>query len=157
MKFSESAEKRFAEIVARYPTKLAALIPSLHLAQTENKGWISPEVEQYVVERLNLPLTQVREATTFYTMFNKKPVGRWHLQVCGTLSCSLLGADRVFELLEKKLGIKAGETTPDGKFTLSRVECLGSCGTAPVIVVNNDEYIENITCERVEQILDELK
>jgi NADH-quinone oxidoreductase subunit E len=104
---------------------------------------------------LGLPVSEVRAVATFYTMFNKEPVGRYHIQVCQNLTCSLLGAESLITYLEKRLGIAAGQTSSDGKFTLSRVECLGSCGTGPVMQIN-DDYYENLTAERIDRILTDL-
>ncbi len=130
---------------------MAALLPTLHLAQKEF-GYISSEVEEYVAGYLDLPVTHVHGVATFYTMYNKKPVGKYHIQVCTNISCSLLGADHLFDYLSKKLKIGDGETTEDKKFTLSSVECLGSCGTAPVMQIN-DDYYEDLTEEKIDEIL----
>ena len=117
-----------AEAVARYPVKRSAVLPVLWIAQRE-WGWLPPAALRLVARTLELPEPEVFGIATFYTMFNLKPVGRHHLQVCMTLSCSLMGADRLFTHLERKLGVGHGETTPDGRFTLRRVECLAACGT----------------------------
>src|SRR3990167_9628104 len=134
----------------------AAILPVLWLAQ-EQFGWISPEVMEYVGNLLDLPPVKVYEVVTFYTMFNQKPVGKYHFQVCRTLSCELCGKEEIVEHLKKRLGIKVGETTPDGRFTLSEVECLGSCGTAPMMQVSNQDYHENLTIEKIDQILEKMK
>jgi NADH-quinone oxidoreductase E subunit len=143
------------KIKPRYPTNQALLIPALHQAQKE-KGWISSEVMDEIANAIDIPPPVVREVITFYTMFNLKPVGKYHLQFCTNISCCLMGAEELLHFCEKKLGIEAGETTPDKKFTISHVECLGACGTAPVVQINED-YYENLNPERLEKILSELK
>jgi NADH-quinone oxidoreductase subunit E len=153
--FSEASLKKFHEIVARYPQKNAAMLPVLYLAQSEF-GYISPEVMDYVAEIMDVPAARVYGVVTFYTMFNMKPVGRHHIQVCRTLPCALAGAERITAAIKSKLDIDVGETTADGRFTLSEVECLASCGTAPMMQVN-DDYYENLTEKNVGEILDRLK
>ena len=155
MKFSSEAFAEYKETVKRYPDRHSALLPTLHLAQREF-GWISPDTMKFVANLLELPVMKVYETVTFYTMFNKKPVGKYHIQVCTNISCSLLGAEHIVEYLQEKLGVKVGETTDDNKFTLTEVECLGSCGTAPVMMIN-DDYYENLTPERIDNILAGLK
>jgi NADH-quinone oxidoreductase subunit E len=153
--FSSKAKKRIREFAGRYPDARAATLPALWAAQ-EEAGWISPAVCKAVAELLELPPSHVFGAATFYTMFKKAPTGRHLIQVCSTLSCSLMGAEHVVDYLERKLGIKCGETTPDGKFTLMKVECLASCGTAPMMQIN-DDYYESLTEERIDEILFSLK
>ncbi|MBI5167708.1 MAG: NADH-quinone oxidoreductase subunit NuoE [candidate division NC10 bacterium] len=142
-------------ILRRYPDKRSALLPILHLIQ-EEQGRLSDEAMVAVAELLGLKPVEVREVATFYTMFNFRPVGRYHIQVCHNLSCSLLGAESLIAHLEERLQIRAGETTPDNLFTLIKVECLGSCGTAPVMQIN-DDYYENLTKEKVDVILESLR
>ncbi|NOX38689.1 MAG: NADH-quinone oxidoreductase subunit NuoE [Calditrichaeota bacterium] len=154
VEFSEAAKKEFDEIVKRYPQKRAALLTVLHLAQREF-GWLSRDVMEYVGQLLDIPVGEVYDTASFYTMFYKKPVGKYHIQVCHTLSCALRGARNIYEHLEQKLGIKDGEVTPDGKFSLIKVECLGSCGTAPVVQIN-DDYYEGLTIEKLDDILNHL-
>ena len=141
-------------IVARYPVKRAAIMPVLWLAQQKH-GWLSVEVQQAVADVMGLPLAWVAGVATFYTMYYKKPVGRHHVQVCTNVSCLLRGAEEIVECISDKLGIGLGETTPDRKFTLDEVECLGSCGTAPMMQVN-DDYHENLdprsTLELIERL-----
>ena len=151
MEFSAEAKARIEKLKTRYPEVQATLLPVLHIAQ-EEFGWISPEVEECVAKYLGLPPTQVHGVATFYTMYNKKPVGKYHIQVCTNIGCSLLGADHLVQYLAKKLKIHAGETTPDKKFTLNEVECLGACGFAPVMQIN-DHYFENLTKEKIDDIL----
>ncbi len=155
VEFSEEALQQYKDILQRYPEKRAALLPTLHLAQQEF-GWISREVMQYLSELMDIPVTVILDTVSFYTMFKTKPGGKYHIQVCSTLSCALRGSREIFEHLSNKLGIKAGEVTPDGKFSLVKVECLGSCGTAPVVQIN-DDYYEAMTPEKLDKILDELE
>lgn len=131
------------------------MLPVLYLAQ-EEFGYLSPEAIEYVAKMMELPLARVYGVVTFYTMLNMKPIGRYHIQACRTLSCALMGAEKISAFLKARLGIGAGETTPDGKFTLSEVECLASCGTAPMMQINND-YCENLTEKKIEEILRSLK
>jgi NADH-quinone oxidoreductase E subunit len=155
MEFSPEALKEFDEIVARYPKKDAAMLPVLYLAQREF-GHIGPEAIDYVAKLMEQSPARVYGVVTFYTMFNMKPIGRHHIQVCRTLPCALGGAEKITSFLRKKLGVECGQTTPDGRFTLSEVECLASCGTAPMMQVN-DDYYENLTEEKVTEILEGLK
>lgn len=147
-------DRQLDEILTRYPTKMAACIPLLHLCQEQN-GWISEDVILWVSKRLDIPAAHVQGVVTFYTLFNQKPVGRHQVWVCRTLPCALRGAGDVLHHCEKKLGIHAGETTPDGRITLRTAECLASCGTAPMMQVDKD-YHENLTTERIDKILDSL-
>ena len=130
------------------------MLPVLYLAQQEF-GHLSAEVIIYVAEIMELPVARVYGVVTFYTMLNMKPIGRHHIQVCRTLPCALMGAEKITALLKAKLGIEVGETTADGKFTLSEVECLASCGTAPMMQIN-DDYYESLSEERVATILESL-
>lgn len=127
---------------------------ALHIAQGE-EGYITEEAMREVADILDMPPVEIHEVAAFYTMYNKKPIGRYHIQVCRNLSCSLLGAEHLIDYLERILNIKVGGITTDGMFTLSTVECLGSCGTAPVMQINED-YYENLTEERIEEILNKL-
>jgi NADH-quinone oxidoreductase E subunit len=158
VEFREEIEERFQEIVSRYPDNHAALLPVLTLAQNEF-GWISVEVMDYVAERLGLNPAKVLSTATFYTMFNKQPIGKCHIQVCTTLTCALCGGYEIIELLEDELDIVTGETTSDGNYTLTEVECLASCGTAPMFQVTwadgEIEYYENLTPERVLELKEE--
>jgi len=152
--FSKSVEKEFQELLQKYPSKRSALLPALYVVQRE-LGWLAPEGIEYVGNLIGLSPAQVTEVATFYLMFYSKPVGRNVIWVCQNLSCTLRGAEQVIEHIEKKLNIKVGETTPDKKFTLFRQECLASCDTAPMMQVN-DDYEENLTLARVDEILDRL-
>lgn len=146
------------KIIARYPEgkHKSALLPVLHVAQAEFDGWLSPEVMEYVASILNIQPVEVFEVASFYTMYNLKPVGKCLLEVCRTSSCWIRGAEDVVKHLEKRLGIKEGETTPDGMFTIKTVECLGSCGTAPMLMCGA-QFHENLTLEKVDALLDNLK
>lgn len=145
-------EKEVDELLSRYPTKRAALIPILWVCQRQI-GWVSPEVIQWVADRLELTTAQVKGVVTFYTMFHQEPVGENVIWVCRTLSCDLRGAKAIQEHLEDKLGCHAGGTSEDGKFTLLKAECLAACGQAPMVQIN-DDYHENLTLEEVDAILD---
>jgi len=153
--FSEETRAKHDRLLTRYPNREAAILPTLYLAQREF-GHLSDEAILYVAELLGFTPARIYGVATFYTMYNKKPVGKYHLQVCRNLSCSLMGAEHLIEHVAMKIGVKPGETTADGRFTLSTVECLGSCGTAPVMQVN-DDYYENLTEESIDAILDGLR
>lgn len=159
VEFSEKAEAEFQDLLTRYPNTLAAMLPALHLAQREF-GWISVEVMEYLAVKLDVPAARVLNAATFYTMYNKQPLGKCHIQVCTTLTCALRGAYELIDHMEESLGIHLGETTPDGNFTLNEAECLASCGTAPMFQVamsdGKIEYFENLTVEGVDEVLEEL-
>jgi NADH-quinone oxidoreductase subunit E len=142
------------QIISRYPRKRSAILPLLYVAQREF-GYISKEAEELVGHLLELSPAEVSGVVSFYTMFNRQPVGKYLLQVCRTVSCAIMGADDVAEHLERKLGIRFGETTPDGRFTLRNVECLAACGSAPVVQIN-DDYYENLTLPELDRILDGL-
>jgi NADH-quinone oxidoreductase E subunit len=149
--FDPEFQKNVDEIVAKYPQPKAALLPVLWEVQ-KAKGSIDLESEEWVASRLGVAPSHVHGCVTFYTMYKQRPSGRHHIQVCTTLSCMLRGSDELMEHLERRLGIKAGETTADGKFSLVRVECLGSCGTAPMFQLN-DDYHENLTIDAVDRLL----
>jgi NADH-quinone oxidoreductase E subunit len=152
--FSSEALRELEAIRSRYPDKEAAILPALHLAQREF-GYVSDEAIVVLADLLGFTPARIEGVATFYTMYNRKPVGRYHVQICRNISCSLLGAEHLIEHVSRKLGVKPGETTPDGKFTLTAVECLGSCGTAPVMQVN-DDYHERLTEETIDALLDRL-
>lgn len=155
VEFPPETLKRFHDTVSRYPKKEAALLPVLFLAQ-EEFGYLSGGAIDYVAKIMGISAARVYSVVTFYTMLNMKPIGRHHIQVCRTLPCALSGAEKITAFIKAKLGIDVGQTTPDGKFTLSEVECLASCGTGPMMQVN-DAYYENLTEERVVEILRVLK
>ena len=131
------------------------MLPVLYLAQ-EEFGYLGPEAIEYVARIMGQSPARVQGVVSFYTMFNTKPIGRHHIQVCRTLSCALGGAEKITSFIKKTLGIESGQTTADGRFTLSEVECLASCGTAPMMQIN-DDYYENLTEEKVTEILHRLK
>jgi NADH-quinone oxidoreductase E subunit len=150
--FSEAALAEYREILTRYPTRRAALMPTLWLAQREF-GWLSEPVQAYVAELMELPLAWITSVASFYTMYWKAPVGRWHLQLCRNLPCMLRGAGEIRTLIRDTLGIAHGEITGDGRFSFEEVECLASCGTAPVIQINNGPYHEALDVESVRTLL----
>lgn len=152
---TDQTKKKIEEIASRYASKEAALLPVLHLVQRE-KGFISQQEEKQVAHLLNIKPIKIKEVVTFYTMFNQKEVGKYHIQVCSNLSCSLLGAESLIDHLKDKLGIEVGETTSDQKFTLTTVECLGACEQAPCMMVNFD-YHGNLDKEKIDNILDNLE
>jgi NADH-quinone oxidoreductase subunit E len=143
--------------LVRYETPRSAIIPALYRAQKENGGWVSPEVVKHLSDVMEIPMSQINEVLTFYTMFNKKPVGKHHIQICCNITCAMKGGHELVDALCDKLGVEDGEMTKDGRFTISRVECLGSCDTAPVAQVNIDDYIENLTPQKLDQMINELK
>jgi NADH-quinone oxidoreductase E subunit len=153
--FSELTKKKIEEVIARYPQKKAALLPVLHLVQ-KDVGYISAAEEKQVADLLEIKPIQVREVVTFYTMYNRKPVGKYHIQVCSNLTCSLLGAQTLIDHLKEKLGIGLGETTENKRFTLSTVECLGACEHAPCMMINYD-YYGNLDKKTIDEILDNLE
>jgi NADH-quinone oxidoreductase subunit E len=152
---SDEGKARLEDLLSLYPDRRAAVLPILHLVQSEH-GYVPDEAIPYVAERVGLSPAHVEGVATFYTMFERRPRGKHHLQICRNLSCSLMGAETLVAHVSAKLGILPGETTPDGMFTLSVVECLGSCGTAPVMQVG-DEYHENLTVEAVDALIDRLR
>lgn len=152
---SQGARQKIEALTKVYETNQSALIPALHVAQGD-QGWLSEDTQREVAQILGLTAQSVRQVVTFYTMFNQKPVGRHMIQVCRNLSCTLLGGQRLQKQIQDKLGLTDGETTQDGRFTFVSVECLGSCGTAPVLMVN-DRYYENVTPQQVDRLLEELK
>ena len=149
--FSPDAQAEFQAILARYPVKRAATLPTLHLAQREF-GWISPEVLAYVAGLLDLPPIKVHEVVTFYSMFHRQPVGKHLIECCATLPCALNGAEALLEHVERKLGIKAGQTTPDGRVTLKKAECMAACGGGPCLQVDG-VYHEHMTVGKADQLL----
>ena len=152
---SDESRKEIQRIRDEFPDPQSALLPALWLAQRDYGGWLPEAAFDEVAAVMDLPAGQVAATATFYTMLNKKPVGRHLVQVCTNIACSLLGAEHLVDYISKKLGIQVGETTPDGKFTLLEVECLGSCGTAPMMQIG-DRYYEDLTEERIDRILAEL-
>ncbi len=158
LKFSEDAMATIQKIISRYPEgkSKSALLPILHIAQAENEGWLSPEAMDLVAQILGIQAIEVFEVASFYSMYNLQPVGKCHLEVCRTSSCWSRGAEDIVDYISKKLNIKVGETTPDGMFTLKTVECLGSCGRAPMLQCGA-EYHENLTEAQVDALLDRFR
>ena len=152
---SEERERELEELVSRYPNQMAACIPVLHLCQDVNDGWVSPEVIEYVAQKLELSTAHVKGVVTFYSLFNEAPPGKHQVWVCRTLGCALRGSGDLIRRAEEKLGIRVGETSKDGRITLRTAECLASCGSAPVIQVDK-VYHENLTVEEFDRILDRL-
>jgi len=152
---SSGLKDRIAALAVRYPRKQAALLPALHWIQDEN-GFIAPEAERDLAALLEIKPIQVREAVAFYTMFHRRPMGRYHVQVCDNLSCDIRGGATVLARLQERLGIGPGETTADGKFTLTTVECLGACEKAPCLMINFD-YHGSLDPDRVDRLLESLE
>lgn len=153
---SPAARQRLAELVKRYPTREAALIPALHIAQREWGGWLPDAAIAAVARELDLPAAKVYGVVTFYDLLHQHQVGRHRIRVCTNLPCMLRGSDEVMEVLRRELEVGENEITPDGRCSYVHFECLGSCDTAPMMMVD-DTYHENLTPERVRQVLSELK
>ncbi len=151
----EKYQKEIDEIVSRYPVRRSALLPLLYLAQRE-QGYVTEAAMKEIASLLRLTPPQVYETVTFYTMLNLKKMGTFHIQICKSLMCALVGSDTVIGWIKTKLGIGPGETTPDGLFSLSAVECLAACGTAPMMQIN-DDYYERLTEAKVDRILADLR
>jgi NADH-quinone oxidoreductase subunit E len=151
IEFNVVTEQVFRDLIEKYPTKEAALLPTLWLAM-DQFGSLSDGVLEYVATRLELPPVRVFSVVEFYTMYKRKPVGRYHFQVCQNLTCTLRGSEPMIAKLKLKLGVRPGEVTDDGSYSLELVECLGSCGTAPVIRVN-DTYYEGMTMESLDKMI----
>ncbi len=153
--FTDDILEKIKKLKERYPSPKALTLPLLWIAQ-EQEGFISMEAMEVIAEHTTRPTMEIYKTATFYTMFNLTPVGTYHIQLCKTLSCSLSGKDDILQHIKKSIGIEVGETTEDGKFTLSQVECLGSCGTAPIMQINTTNH-ESLTVEKIDEILEELK
>ncbi len=156
--FSEAALAECRALIARYPAdkSKSALIPILHIAQSENEGWLSVNAMDAVAQVLGLQHIEVYEVASFYSMFNLRPVGKHVLDVCRTTPCMLRGSDDLIAHIEKRLGIHPGKTTRDGLFTLKTVECLGSCGTAPMLQCGA-KFHEHLTAEKVDALIEQLR
>ncbi len=152
---SESNLNKVEELRKRYPTSQALVLPVLWMVQ-EQYGYISEDAMKYVAVLLNVPYGHILGVVTFYTMLQQRPIGKHHIEVCTNVSCMLRGSGKILEHIEKRLKIKVGETSKDKKWTLSEVECMGSCGTAPVLAIG-EEYYENLTIEKVDKLIDSLK
>lgn len=157
LSFDEADQARVKEMLARYPSdqRESAIMPALWLAQKRFE-FLPQEAIELVARSLEVSETDVAAVASFYTMYHLEPVGRHVLQVCCTLSCSLMGGEKIVQILERKLGIRVGETTPDGRFTLKKVECLAACGRAPMMQVNERAYHYDLTEDGLDRILDEL-
>ena len=149
--FSAEELQKLETVKKRYPEAKAALMPALWMAQAK-WGWLSDDAMRCVAEALELPLAHVRGVATFYTMYFKKPMGKYHVQVCTNVSCMLRGGDDIFARVKARYGIGHNECTQDGKLSLEEVECMGACGGAPMIAINED-YHENISFEQVEKLI----
>lgn len=156
--FSAENQKKFKSIFAKYPKgrEASAMMPLLDLAQRQNNGWIPHAALDHIADLLNMPPIRVYEVATFYTMYNLAPVGENHLQVCTNLPCWLRGSDKIMAVCKKKLGIEVGETTADGKFTLSEVECLCACVNAPMMQIN-DDFFEDLNEDTTIAIINDIK
>ena len=155
---TEATKQRFAREVAKYPAeqKQSAVMACLSIVQQE-QGWVSPEAEKGVADYLGMPAMAVHEVTTFYNMYNQRPVGKFKLNVCTNLPCTLRDGGKALQYLERKLGIHMGETTPDGLFTLQQSECLGACADSPVMLVNDRYMCSFMTQDKLDQLIDGLK
>ncbi|NMB81722.1 MAG: NADH-quinone oxidoreductase subunit NuoE [Ignavibacteria bacterium] len=154
-KFTEENLARIEKARKKYPTALAAVMDTVYIAQEQN-GFISTEVMEEIANVLGIDKVNVLSVVTFYTMYHTKPMGKYHVQVCTNVSCMLRGSYEIWDRVRAKLGIENMQVTPDGKFSLEEVECMGACGYAPMIAINED-YYENLTKEKVEEILESLK
>ena len=166
IKNNESGEKNFvlstkglAQVqkeLNRYEKKYSAIIPCLYVLQKENDGWISNQMIQCLSDLMDIPEAKINEVFLFYTMFNKKPVGKYHIQVCTNITCAMLGARELTKHLLKKLNVRLKEMTPDRRFSVSQVECLGHCEMAPILQIN-EKYYGKITRQSVSEVLDALE
>ncbi len=154
-KYTKEKEQEFQRIAKKYPKIDAMMLPALWLVQ-EQEGWVSPDAMIFVANKLNKTPIEVYEFATFYTMFNLKPIGTYHIELCKTLSCMIMGAPELKKFIKETLGIEPGQTSEDGKFHFSEVECQGACGGAPMITLNNN-YYENLTIDKLKKIIEECK
>ena len=147
----------FEQLKKRLPEGFEStlVMPCLHRVQ-DVRGFVANEDINALVDYLGVPRVQIEQVLSYYTMFRRKPIGRWHLQACRNVTCSMRGSERLVDALSRKLGVKPGQTTSDGRFTLSEVECLGSCGTAPVVMIN-ETYHENMSPQKLDELLSELR
>jgi NADH-quinone oxidoreductase E subunit len=152
---NETALQEIEDVKIRYPGRESALLPSLYIAQREF-GWLSDEALIHVSNALNVPEAKVRGTASFYSMFRHRPMGRNLVQICTNISCMISGAEGLVEFLNIKFGMKAGDTTPDGRFSLVLMECIGACGTAPAMLVNTD-FHDNLTEQKIVEILEKYK
>jgi NADH-quinone oxidoreductase E subunit len=157
MVLSEELRQRIAAEFPKYPEKRAVLLTALHFIQAEHGGWVPPGASAEVAALLEIPQIDVEEVISFYSLFHTEPVGKFHVQVCANLSCCLAGARPLIRAFEEQLDVRAGEMTEDGLFSLAEVECLGSCGTEPMLQVNNEPFLENLKPGDVAGILAQLR
>jgi NADH dehydrogenase (ubiquinone) flavoprotein 2 len=157
--FTSENKKAVEKIIAKFPSnyKASAVMPLLTLAQEQNDNWLPIAAMNHIASLLEMPRIRVYEVATFYSMYNREKLGKYHIQLCGTTPCMLCGSQKLGEALEQHLGVKAGETTKDGLFTWTEVECLGACANAPMIQVNNHEFYENLTPETLTKLVDNLR
>ncbi len=153
--FNAENENKFQDLLKRYPKKNSLALPALWMIQYQD-GWICEDAMKFLAKKLDTSPMDIYSVASFYTMFHLQPIGKYNIQVCKTLSCKLRGSEDIKKHIENRLGIKAGESTKDMKFTITEVECLGSCGTAPCVCINED-YIQNTTPQMIDEILDGLK
>lgn len=156
---SDSIKEQIDRWLKKYPPdqKRSAVLYALRIVQEQNHGWLTRELMDAVAAYLDIPNIAVYEVATFYSMYDLKPVGKVKVKVCNSISCMLRGSDRIVAHLKDRLGIKMGETTPDCLFTLQEAECLAACGNAPVIQINDGEYIEDVTPEKIDIVLDRIQ
>lgn len=156
--FNEENKRKAHSIIAKYPAgrQKSATLPLLDLAQRQNDGWLSVAAIEHVADMISEPYMRVYEVASFYTMFNLKPIGKYHLQICTTTPCWLKGSDAIMDACEQYVGVKCGETSDDGMFTISEVECLGACRNAPVVQVN-DDFHEDLDKQKVKQLIEALR
>ena len=152
---SDASEARIKELLEAYPKSKSVVMPALHMAQQEHK-YLTEDAVRWVAKTLDLPLAHVMGVATFYTMYYKEPVGTYHIQICRTLSCMLCGARKLTSYIKERLNVKPGEITENGLWSYEEVECLGSCGTAPMVEIN-DVYFENLTPESLGALMDEIE
>ncbi|BDA78312.1 NADH-quinone oxidoreductase subunit E [Leptospira kobayashii] len=154
--FSSDSETRFQKLIPQFPNKRSLILPCLFLLQRD-QGFVDHDGMQYIADRIGNPvsLAHVHGVATFYTMYNKKPVGKFHIQICANISCYLAGSDSITEKVCEKLNLEKGQTSKDKLFTVDEVQCLGACGFGPVAQIN-DRYYENLTPEKIDQVLEEL-
>jgi NADH-quinone oxidoreductase subunit E len=154
---SEELRQRIIAEFPKYPEKRAVLLTALHFIQAEHDGWIPPGASKEVAELLEIEHIDVEEVISFYSLFHSEPVGKCHIQICANLSCCLAGARPLIRAFEEQLDIRSGEITEDGLFSIAEVECLGSCGTAPMLQVNNEPFLENLKVDDVPGIIEKLR
>ena len=153
--YTQENEEKFQVTLKKYPNSNAMMLPALWLVQ-EQEGWVSPDSMVFVADKLGKTPIEVYEFATFYTMFNLKPIGTYHIELCKTLSCMIMGAPALKKFIKDTIGIEPGETSQDGKFHLTEVECQGACGGAPMIALNHT-YHENLTVDKLKKIIQECK